>query len=126
MSGMERMRYLVAAGLVIGAGAPALAQSPPPPAVVAVAAVAAAEAQPVITDAMIEAEITARLNNDVLLMHAPVKVHSKYGVVTLAGTVPTDFARRQALELARTTPGVRLLDNQLQLDISSPQAPTKY
>jgi osmotically-inducible protein OsmY len=60
-----------------------------------------------------------------LLHRAQVTIATQDGVVTLTGTVPNDFARDQALEAARSTPGVVRLNDQLRLDISSPSAPTR-
>jgi len=125
MSGMGCMsRYLVAIGLVgltLGAAAPALAQSPPPP----VVAVEAEAQQPVITDETITASITARLEQLILLRNAQLTVSTKARVVTLVGMVPTDFAHQQALEVARRTPGVLVIDDQMRVPVWSPTATTR-
>jgi hypothetical protein len=39
--------------------------------------------------------------------------------------MPTEFARDQLLQIARTTPGVLIIDNQLRLSESSPNAPSQ-
>jgi hyperosmotically inducible protein len=81
--------------------------------------------QPAVPDQSITADIHAKLQNIKLLRNAQVTIATKDGVVTLAGTVASDFARDQALDAARSTPGVMRIDDQLRLDISSPQAPTR-
>jgi hyperosmotically inducible protein len=81
--------------------------------------------QPAVTDASITANIHAKMEEMKLLHRAQVTIATQDGVVTLTGTVPNDFARDQALEAARSTPGVVRLNDQLRLDISSPSAPTR-
>ena len=119
----SHMRFWAAIGLALGAGAPALAAE-------ATAAAApsalAAEPQPAITDASITADIRAQLDKVKLLKTARIAVGSSNGVVTLTGTVPSDFARERALEIARATPGVVRVDDYLRLDISAPDAPAPY
>ncbi|HEY7373655.1 MAG TPA: BON domain-containing protein [Polyangia bacterium] len=81
--------------------------------------------QPAVTDSSITAEIHAKMDQSKLLHRAQVTIATQDGVVTLTGTVPNDFARDQALEAVRSTPGVLRLNDQLRLDISSPQAPAR-
>lgn len=85
------------------------------------------EPQPEITDATITADIKTKLENNKLLRNERISVVSTNGVVTLIGTVPSELARDEAVEAARSTPGVvRVDDDGLRLDISSPNAPTRY
>jgi hypothetical protein len=83
-----------------------------------------APAQPVIIpDADITAAIQVRVGQVWPLRNSQVIISTKNGTVTLVGSMPTAFARDQMLEIARTTAGVRVIDNQLRLDVGSPQAP---
>jgi BON domain len=115
------MGFLGAVGLMVGAAGPATAQVQPPPRPAMV--VVEAEAQPVISDATITANIKAKLLANVLLRNAQVTIATTNGKVTLWGMVPSDTARTEALEAARTTPGVLIIDDMLRLPVSSPQAP---
>ena len=120
MRGKGWMKVLVGAGTMLGAVAPAVAQTPPPP---SATYVVEAEARPVITDASITADITVRLENLVMLRNAQLTISTKHGVVTLVGMVPTDFARQEALQVAKTTPGVIMIDDMMRLPVGSPSAP---
>jgi osmotically-inducible protein OsmY len=124
MKGMWRMRLLVAVGLVLGGAGAALAQSEAQPMGPGAAGVAAAPAA-TAGDEAITSTIRTKLDAMKLLHNAQVTIASVGGVVTLVGTVPSDFARMQALEAARNTAGVLRIDDQLRLDISSPSAPTR-
>jgi osmotically-inducible protein OsmY len=44
-------------------------------------------------------------------------------VVKLFGSVPTETAHAEALDLTRTTAGVAAVTDDLRIDISSPDAP---
>jgi hypothetical protein len=124
MSGMGRMRYLLVAGLLLVAVAPAVAgDSPPQP--TKAEPNPAPVIPPTITDDGITASITTRLQELILLRNAQMTISTKNRVVTLVGMVPSDFARQQALEVARTTLGVVQIDDQLRLPVWSPQAPTR-
>jgi hypothetical protein len=117
-----RFRSSVALGIGLAFASPAFAAGPVP---VPAPAVPAAEAQPPATDATITAGIKARFDQVKLLRAAPISIATYEGVVTLSGSVPSDFARERALEVARATPGVVRVDDYLRLDISSPEAPSK-
>jgi len=106
-------------GLAVGLGGPAQAQTGAygPPVVPNV--------QPAVPDESITSNIHAKLEQIRLLRQAQVTIATKDGIVTLVGTVPSEFARSQALDAARGTPGVVRVDDQLRLDISSPQAPSR-
>ena len=122
MSGMGRMGYLVAVGLMLGSVAPAVAESPPP---TKAEPSPAPVVPPAITDAWITASITARLEELILLRNAQVTISTTDRVVTLVGMVPIDFAHQQALQVARSTVGVVTIDDQLRLPVWSPQATTR-
>jgi hypothetical protein len=123
MNGMGRMRYLLAAGLMVGFVAPAVAESPPTPTKAEPSPVPVVP--PTITDDGITASVTARLQELILLRNAQVTISTKNRVVTLVGMVPNDFAHQQALQVARSTVGVVMIDDQLRLPVWSPQAPTR-
>ena len=124
MSAMGRLsKYLVAAGLTVGAVAPAVAEEPPQP--TKSEPNPAPVVPPTITDAGITASITARLQELIMLRNAQVTISTKDRVVTLVGMVPTDFAHQQALQVARSTVGVVMIDDQLRLPVWSPQATTR-
>jgi hyperosmotically inducible periplasmic protein len=121
MGSIWRMSSLGAVGLMLALAGPARAQARP------WAAVATVEpnAQEASADAQITGVIRAKLDSITALRHARIIVATEMGVVTLSGSVPTAFARDQALDAARGTPGVTLINNVLHLDASSPQAPTR-
>jgi osmotically-inducible protein OsmY len=123
---MMRMRRMgfgkglgLAVGLALGGGAVVQAR----PAVAAT--VAMAEAQPSASDEAITASIKARVDADKAVGRSQVVIATSNGIVTLFGTVPNTFARDKILEEARATPGVVKINDQLRIDISSPQAPTR-
>jgi len=126
MKSVGRMSFwgavaLGAIGFTAGLGGAARAQgyATPP------AATVEPNVQPAVTDASITADIHAKMEQMKLLRRAQVTIATQDGVVTLTGTVPNDFARDQALEAVRATPGVLRVNDQLRLDISSPSAPTR-
>lgn len=83
------------------------------------------EQQRVVTDASITAAVKTKLEASQLLRHSEVNIVTEGGVVTLIGVVPSDFARSQAIDLAKQTPGVVRVDDMLRLNISSPEAPSR-
>jgi osmotically-inducible protein OsmY len=69
--------------------------------------------------------VREQLAGDRLLKGAVITVAtSPSGVVTLVGDVPSVTAKSEAVALARGTPGVVEVRDQLRLDISSPNAPS--
>ncbi len=70
--------------------------------------VATAPAHKEVFDPLVTAKVKTRIIKDDLLDKSDINVDSdKDGLVTLKGTVPSEAARVRALELARTTEGVR-------------------
>jgi osmotically-inducible protein OsmY len=124
MNGTRRMRFLVAVGLGLGALVPSLA-SPRSAAAETETAVVPAGVEVVINDEGIVAAIKAKLEQKKMLKTAQITVSSVNGYVTLVGLVNNVFARDEAIEAARSTPGVLRIDDQLRLDIASPAAPTR-
>ena len=86
--------------------------------------VEANEQQPQNSDAMITAIIEAKFASNVLFRQAQVTIATNDGAVTLIGMVPSDFAHIKAMEIARNTPGVTRIDDQLRVNYNSPQAPS--
>jgi len=60
-----------------------------------------------IDDAGITARVKARLLDDSLVKGLQIDVDTRDGVVFLTGTVPNEAERNQAIELAKTTEGVK-------------------
>lgn len=76
-------------------------------------AMACAGRQPIVArdDASITTDVRARLAADSQASPLGVKVDTKAGVVSLTGMVPTDDDRNAVERIARDTPGVRTVDN---------------
>jgi osmotically-inducible protein OsmY len=123
MSGMRRMRFLVAVGLGLGAGVPTLAHQRS--AAAETEAVVPAGVEVVINDEGIVAAIKAKMDQKKMLKTAQITISSVNGTVTLIGVVHNVFARDEALDAVRSTPGVLRYDDQLRFDITSPFAPTR-
>lgn len=67
-----------------------------------------------VFDPLVTAKIKTKIIKDDLLDKSEINVDSdKDGAVTLKGTVPSEAAKARALELARTTEGVRKVIDQL-------------
>ena len=64
-------------------------------------------------DAGITSAINTRLVRDELVRAVDIRVVTRQGVVTLTGTVDSLEVSQRALQLARTTPGVRRVDSRL-------------
>jgi len=60
-----------------------------------------------IDDAGITMRVKARLLDDPTVKGLKIDVDTREGVVFLTGSVPSDAERKQAIELARTTEGVK-------------------
>ena len=60
-----------------------------------------------IDDAVISARVKARLLDDPVVKGLQIDVDTRDGVVFLTGSVTSDAERKQAIELARTTEGVK-------------------
>jgi osmotically-inducible protein OsmY len=57
------------------------------------------------------------------LRRVDISVTTKNGAVTLAGTVPSNDARREAVDMARHAGGVIRIDDQLRVIGSTPSDP---
>lgn len=67
------------------------------------------------TDASIETSVQARLYAEGTTRDHDIDVRAADGVVTLRGTVGSDAAKQQALQIARGTGGVTRVDDQLTI-----------
>jgi osmotically-inducible protein OsmY len=118
-------KWLSAAGLALALATPtvAVAQSRSP-ASGRVAVAAGENANPqAAADHALTAQIKERLQKNRLFKQADVYVKTNGAIVTLAGSVPSETARSEAVDLARSTPGVLAVDDELRVLISSPDAP---
>jgi len=68
-------------------------------------------------DDEIAKSIRERMGADEQLKSTSIRVRADNGMVTLMGTVPTIKIKDRAAELARKTPGVRAVRNELQLKV---------
>jgi hyperosmotically inducible protein len=67
------------------------------------------------TDASIETSVQARLHTERTTRGDDIDVSAADGIVTLRGTVDSDAARQQALQIARGTEGVTRVEDQLTI-----------
>jgi len=67
-----------------------------------------------IDDAGITMRVKARLLDDPTVKGLKIDVDTRDGVVFLTGSVPSDAERKQAIELARTTEGVKAVQANFQ------------
>ena len=108
------LSLLGAVGLSLGSVAPARAQQP-----------VVVEVLPPVSDATITSTIMAKLESIKVMRNAQLTIETKNGVVTAWGSLPNGFALDQAREAIRSTLGVTRIDDQLRLDVSSPEAPSR-
>src|ERR1700684_275952 len=66
-------------------------------------------------DAALVTNIKAQMFSDSQLKDASLQVTSSNGQVTLSGTVPSDAARYDAVTIARQTPGVTKVIDQISV-----------
>jgi hyperosmotically inducible protein len=74
-------------------------------------------------DPMLFRAVQERLLEDDQLKDAAVAATVENGVVTLAGTAPSDSVRQRAVELARQTPGVIDVHDQIQVESPAVKKP---
>ena len=66
-------------------------------------------------DAGITSAINTRFVRDDLVRAVEIQVETRQGVVTLTGTVDSPEASLRALQLSRSTPGVRRVNSRLRI-----------
>jgi osmotically-inducible protein OsmY len=116
---------MAAVGLTLACATPAAAFAQSTPLAVSQAATTAGDRgdRQVAADEALTAQIKERLQRNRLFRQADIFVQTHAAVVTLAGSVPSEIAHSEALDLARKTPGVLGVEDQLRVLISSPDAP---
>lgn len=70
-----------------------------------------------LSDAALTTKIKAKIALDDTLKKTDVSVHTKDGVVTLSGTVPSAAMQGRVLQLARETAGVKSVANDLRVGV---------
>jgi osmotically-inducible protein OsmY len=86
-------------------------------AVATVTATVGCATQPVVIprdDSAITQDVQSRLHADPTATGSKIEVDTKAGVVSLNGVVTTDSVRDSAERIARETPGVRSVDNNVR------------
>lgn len=68
-----------------------------------------------ITDGWITTRVKTRFVGDDALKHSKIDVDTSNHVVTLKGFVPSEAGRARAVRIARTTEGVRSVDDRLEV-----------
>jgi hyperosmotically inducible protein len=71
------------------------------------------KAQKAVTDASITTAVNTRLMKDKAAGDKAIEVHTKNGVVTLTGTVPTEADKTRIAGIVQRTTGVKRVDNNL-------------
>ena len=77
--------------------------------------VASEGAKAVVTDSAITTSLKAKFLADSTVRGADISVDTNNGVVTLSGTAPSPAAHSLALDLARSTDGVKRVDDQIKV-----------
>jgi osmotically-inducible protein OsmY len=71
------------------------------------------------TDAVLFRAVQKRLLEDDDLSEVAIAARVSKGVVTLSGSVPNAKLRDQAVEVARTTPGVTTVESRIEVPVSA-------
>lgn len=73
-------------------------------------------------DVAITKDVQDRLSADPVASRAKIAVETKAGIVHLTGVVTSDTIRDSAEKIARTTPGVRSVDNNVRFGAAEASA----
>ncbi len=73
-----------------------------------------------VADGTVTANVTGQFAKDDALKHADIDVTTSNGVVTLKGSVPSEAAHQHALEMARSSTGVKGVDDNLRIAVPRP------
>jgi hyperosmotically inducible protein len=95
--------------------APTLPQAPSAQEIKDGAARAAQRVDEGLSDAALTTKIKAKIALDDTLKKTDVSVHTKDGVVTLSGTVPSAAMQTRVLQLAHETAGVKSVANEIKI-----------
>src|SRR5574343_824345 len=101
---------LFAVATFVGLGLSAFATDDPK-------AVSAAVANTEAMDAALSDKVETLLRTDIGLAGSQLRVVSKTAIVTVAGSVPDEYALRRALDLASSVRGVREVRNAMEVDL---------
>jgi hyperosmotically inducible periplasmic protein len=77
--------------------------------------VASEGAKAIVTDSAITTSLKAKFVADSTVRSADISVDTNNGVVTLSGTAPSQAAHTLAIDMARSTDGVRRVDDQIKV-----------
>lgn len=90
--------------------------------VLTIGTVGCAATQPIVQrdDLTISNDVRARFAADAVVRDSKVQVETAAGAVRLSGSVATDSERNSAERIARETPGVRAVDNDLIFGSTAP------
>jgi len=69
----------------------------------------------IVTDGWVKSTIYARFLAEKSLEDSDINVDVKHGVVTLKGTVPTEAGRARAIEVAKSTPGCKSVNDTMKI-----------
>lgn len=110
-------KVLLSLGLVVGLSA-ALCAAPPADKSAAPAKVekTAAAAVPAVDDATLVKQVKEKLASTPSLKDVPINVTAKSGVVTLEGKVKNSGTKGTATRMAKSVPGVKQVNNQLEIE----------
>jgi hyperosmotically inducible protein len=67
-----------------------------------------------VSDSAVTKEIETQYRADETLGSAQIWVATNDGVVTLAGVIPSESARRRAIDVAKEAPGVKRVEDELR------------
>ncbi|HTX25233.1 MAG TPA: BON domain-containing protein [Steroidobacteraceae bacterium] len=77
-----------------------------------------------VGDSAITAGVRTALIKDPRIKASEIEVQTSHGSVTLNGLVDSAAMKRRALEIARATPGVRTIDDRLQVAAPASSGPS--
>ena len=77
--------------------------------------VASEGAKAIVTDSAITTSLKTKFLADSTVRSADISVDTNNGVVTLSGTAPSQPAHKLAVDMARSTDGVRRVDDQIKV-----------
>ena len=92
------------------------------PTLIAVAVLFVGCSSQAIDDSAITAKVKSKLATDSQTSAIKISVDTRGGVVTLSGTVPTDTEKSKAEQLARSTDGVKRVENDITVKPESESA----
>lgn len=113
---MKRLTLAAACAAFTLAAAPALAQEKPKETTIVIkddTTPKVKKAQKAVTDASITTAVNTRLMKDKAAGDKSIEVHTKEGVVTLTGSVPTEADKARIAGIVQRTTGVKRVENEL-------------